>query len=165
VRAIEATSLACAGTRALSGVQLIRGAACFILSSGMRRDDFESLVEQAWETIPESFRARFSNLTVAVEDEPRREHLAAAGVPPSHTLLGLYQGIPLSQRGWSYTMALPDQVTLFQGPIERAARSHRDIPRIVYETLWHELAHHLGMNEKEVREAERRRGVYDSDEE
>jgi predicted Zn-dependent protease with MMP-like domain len=58
-------------------------------------------------------------------------------------------------------MALPDQVTLFQGPIERAARSKREIPRIVYETLWHELAHHLGMNETEVRQAERRRGVRD----
>ncbi len=129
----------------------------------MRQEDFERLVEEAWEMIPESFRERFSNLTVAVEDEPRREHLDAAGVPPSHTLLGLYQGIPLSQRGWNYTMALPDKVTLFQGPIERASRSRREIPRIVYDTLWHELAHHLGMNEKEVREAEHRRGVYDPD--
>jgi predicted Zn-dependent protease with MMP-like domain len=127
----------------------------------MRREDFERLVDEAWETIPESFRERFSNLTVAVEDEPRREHLKAAGVPPGHTLLGLYQGIPLLQRGWNYSMALPDQVTLFQGPIERAARSPREIPRIVYETLWHELAHHLGMNETEVRQAERRRGVHD----
>lgn len=131
----------------------------------MRRDDFERLVEEAWETIPENFREQFSNLTVLVEDEPSAEHLASAGVPPSHTLLGLYQGIPLSQRGWNYNMALPDQVTIFQGPIERAARSRREIPRIVYETLWHELAHHLGMDEKEVRQAERRRGVRDPSEE
>jgi predicted Zn-dependent protease with MMP-like domain len=131
----------------------------------MRRDDFERLVEEAWETIPESFREHFSNLTVVVEDEPRAEHLESAGVPPSHTLLGLYQGIPLSQRGWNYNMALPDQVTIFQRPIERAARSPREIPRIVYETLWHELAHHLGMDEKQVRAAERRRGVKDPDEE
>jgi predicted Zn-dependent protease with MMP-like domain len=131
----------------------------------MRREDFERLVEEAWEAIPESFRDHFSNLTVAVEDEPRFEHLNAAGVGPGHTLLGLYQGVPLSQRGWSYNMALPDQVTLFQGPIERAARSTREIPRIVYETLWHELAHHLGMNETEVRQAERRRGVRDPSDE
>jgi predicted Zn-dependent protease with MMP-like domain len=130
----------------------------------MRREDFERLVEQAWETIPESFRERFSNLTILVEDEPRRQHLDSAGVPRGDTLLGLYQGIPLLKRGWGYNMALPDQVTLFQGPIERAARSKREIPRIVYETLWHELAHHLGMNETEVREAERRRGVLDLDE-
>lgn len=131
----------------------------------MRRDDFERLVEDAWETIPQSFRERFSNLTVVVEDEPGAEHLEAAGVPPSHTLLGLYQGVPLSERGWNYGMVLPDQVTIFQRPIERAARSPREIPRIVYETLWHELAHHLGMNEDEVRQAERRRGVLDLDDE
>lgn len=131
----------------------------------MQRDDFERLVDEAWETIPESFRERFSNLTVVVENEPRAEHLESAGVPPGHTLLGLYQGIPLSQRGWNYNMALPDQVTIFQGPIERAARSPREIPRIVYETLWHELGHHLGMDEEQVRAAERRRGVRDPGEE
>jgi predicted Zn-dependent protease with MMP-like domain len=54
-------------------------------------------------------------------------------------------------------MAMPDRVTLFQGPIERSARSDRDIPQIVYDTLWHELGHHLGMDEKQVRDAERRR--------
>ena len=53
---------------------------------------------------------------------------------------------------------MPDRVTLFQGPIERAASSWRDVPQVIYDTLWHELAHHLGMNEKEVRAAERRRG-------
>ena len=56
-------------------------------------------------------------------------------------------------------MVLPDRVTLFQGPIERSARRAGEIPDIVYNTLWHELAHHLGMNEREVRAAERRRGV------
>jgi len=58
-------------------------------------------------------------------------------------------------------MALPDQVTLFQGPIERAAASPDDIPAIIYDTLWHELAHHLGMSESEVRGAERRRSQRD----
>ncbi len=125
----------------------------------MHPDDFEEWVDQAWETIPETFRDRFSNVEVFVEPEPSAEQLRAAGVGPGHTLLGLYQGIPLSRRGWHYQMALPDKVTLFQGPIEREARSPREIPLIIYDTLWHELAHHLGMNEREVREAEARRGT------
>ncbi|MEZ5362848.1 MAG: metallopeptidase family protein [Bryobacterales bacterium] len=125
----------------------------------MNRDHFQMLVDEAWERIPEQFREKFSNVAVFVEDEPRREHFQAAGTPPGHTLLGLYQGVPLDKRGWGYSMAMPDQVTLFQGPIERAARSAREVPRIVYETLWHELGHHLGMDEDEVRAAERRRGV------
>lgn len=125
----------------------------------MRRGEFERLVDEAWETIPDTFRKRFSNLAIFVEDEPSREHLRAGRVPRGGTLLGLYQGVPLLQRGHHYGMVLPDQITLFQGPIERAARSKDEIPRIVYDTLWHELAHHLGMDEKEVRAAEWRRGV------
>jgi len=125
----------------------------------MHSDDFEEYVDRAWETIPETFRDRFANVEVFVEQEPGPEQLHAAGVGPGHTLLGLYQGIPLSRRGWHYQMVLPDKVTLFQGPIEREARSPREIPLIIYDTLWHELAHHLGMNEREVREAESRRGT------
>jgi predicted Zn-dependent protease with MMP-like domain len=123
----------------------------------IRREDFERLVDEAWETIPQSFRDRFSNIAIFVEDEPQSEHLSAAGVPDGYTLLGLYQGYPLSKRGWGYSMAMPDRVTLFQGPIERSASSDRDIPQIVYDTLWHELGHHLGMDEKQVRDAEKRR--------
>ena len=116
---------------------------------------FEAMVEDAWESIPESIRREFSNLVVCVEDEPDREQLQRARVPPGGTLLGLYEGVPLDKRGWYYQMALPDRVTLFQGPLERNADG--DIYRAIYETLWHELAHHLGMNEREVRAAERRK--------
>ncbi len=127
----------------------------------MGRDEFQSLVDDAWERIPEGFREKFSNVAVFVQDEPSAEHLSSTGTPDGHTLLGLYQGVPLDRRGWNYTMAMPDQVTLFKGPIERSARSPREIPGIIYDTLWHELAHHLGMSEDEVRGAERRRAERD----
>ena len=123
----------------------------------MDRERFELLVEDAWETIPDEFRDRFANLAIFVENEPSREQLESARAAPGHTLLGLYQGVPLSRRGHGYTMAMPDRVTLFQGPIERASPSAREIPQVIYDTLWHELAHHLGMDEKEVRAAELRR--------
>jgi predicted Zn-dependent protease with MMP-like domain len=127
----------------------------------LHRDEFEKLAEEAWEAIPEEIREHFSNVTIFIQDEPTEDDLDAGGVGPGHTLLGLYQGVPISKRGFGYGMVLPDRVLLFQGPIERAARRKSDIPRIVYDTLWHELAHHLGMDEKEVRDAERRRGVKD----
>jgi len=127
----------------------------------LHRDEFEKLAEEAWEAIPEEVRQHFSNVTIFIQDEPTGDDLDAGGVGPGHTLLGLYTGVPISKRGFGYGMVLPDRVLLFQGPIERAARRKRDIPRIVYDTLWHELAHHLGMDEKEVRDAERRRGVKD----
>lgn len=120
-----------------------------------RRETFESWVEDAWESIPPSVRERFSNLVIAVADEPSREQLEAARVPSGDTLLGLYEGVPLKRRGWYYQFALPDRITLFQGPIERAAGP--DLRQAIYETLWHELAHHIGMTESEVRRAERRK--------
>lgn len=127
----------------------------------LHRDEFEKLAEEAWEAIPEDIRQHFSNVTIFIQDEPSADDLDAGGVGPEHTLLGLYQGVPISKRGFGYGMVLPDRVLLFQGPIERSARRKSDIPQIVYDTLWHELAHHLGMDEEEVRDAERRRGVED----
>ena len=124
----------------------------------MSREDFEELADQAWQSIPQSFRDRFSNVAVFVEQETKPADLHAARVPLRGTLLGLYQGVPLSRRGHRYGMVLPDKVMLFQGPIERSAERVEEIPQIICDTLWHELAHHLGMNENQVRNAENRRG-------
>ena len=116
---------------------------------------FETWVDEAWENIPESIRRQFANLVIVVEDEPSEEQLEAAGVPPGGTLLGLYEGVPLDKRGWHYQMALPDRITIFQWPLEQCADG--DMRQAIYETLWHELAHHLGMDEKQVRAAESRK--------
>ncbi len=121
------------------------------------RHQFEDLVEQAWRRIPKHFRRQVANLAIVVEPEPTRAELRRAGVAPGDTLLGLYHGVPLTQRGSWYQMVMPDKISLFQGPIERAARDQSDIPRVVYETLWHELAHYFGMSERQVRTAERKR--------
>lgn len=116
---------------------------------------FEAWVDEAWENIPPSIRKEFANLVIVVEDEPSEEQLEAGGVPPGGTLLGLYEGVPLDKRGWHYQMALPDRITIFQRPLEQCADG--DLRQAIYETLWHELAHHLGMDEKEVRAAENRK--------
>lgn len=84
------------------------------------RSRFETMVEDAWETIPESIRSEFSNLVIAVEDEPSEDQLERAGIPRGDTLLGLYEGVPLDKRGWFYQMALPDRITLFQGRLSVA---------------------------------------------
>ena len=123
----------------------------------MEREHFEKLVRAAWRRIPGRFRRRVHNVAIVVEDEPTRGQLRSSDVPPGDTLLGLYQGVPLTQRGSGYGMVLPDKISLFQGPIERAARSPAEIPEIVYDTLWHEVAHYFGMSEREVRVSERRR--------
>lgn len=123
----------------------------------MHHREFERLVAQAWKRIPREFRDRVENVAIVVEPEPTHSQLRHAGVPRGDTLLGLYQGVPLTQRGSWYQMVLPDKISLFQGPLEREARNPEDLPRVIYETLWHELAHYFGMSEGQVRAAERRR--------
>jgi len=123
----------------------------------MRRREFERLVWDAWKRIPRRFREQVANLEIVVEDEPSRAQLRSARVPRGDTLLGLYHGVPLPERGSWYQMVLPDKISLFQGPIEREARNSQDLPRVIYETLWHEVAHYFGMDEPQVRRAERRR--------
>ena len=122
----------------------------------MGRREFERIVEQAWRRIPRRFRDQVENLAIVVEEEPSRATLRSAGIPPGDTLLGLYQGVPLTQRGSWYQMVLPDKISLYQGPLEREARNPDDLPRVVYETLWHEVAHYFGMSERQVRATERR---------
>jgi predicted Zn-dependent protease with MMP-like domain len=124
----------------------------------MQREAFEQLVQEAWLRIPKRFRQRVHNVGIVVEEEPSWQLLRSSGVPAGHTLLGLYQGVPLTQRTSAYGMVLPDKISLFQGPIERSARHPEEVPEIVYHTLWHEIAHYFGMDEAQVRASERRRG-------
>jgi predicted Zn-dependent protease with MMP-like domain len=108
--------------------------------------EFDRLVERALSRIPRRFRKRMDNVVLVVEREP-----------PRPGLLGLYHGRPLTERSVGESFGLPDQITIYQGPHERAARSQEDLEQMVYETVWHEIAHYFGMDEGQVRRAERRR--------
>jgi predicted Zn-dependent protease with MMP-like domain len=123
----------------------------------MRTADFDQLVEEAFHGIPARFRSRMQNVAVVVEDEPSPAQLTRGRASHGSTLLGLYEGRPLKYRGVSEGFNLPDRITIFQGPHERIARNREDLARLVEQTLWHEIAHHFGMNEREVRAAERLR--------
>lgn len=114
----------------------------------MHSRDFEQLVEQALAQLPPRFRRRLRNLVVVVEDEPARPGL-----------LGLYQGWPLTQRTTGAPITMPDRITIYQGPHERACRNVAELKRMVEETVWHEVGHYFGMDERQVRAAERRRAA------
>ena len=116
--------------------------------------EFEKLVQEGFLLIPEKFRAKIKNVALLVEDEPREEIRRQEGLKKDETLLGLYQGIPATARGDTYGIGptLPDTITLFRVPIEKAAREDgEDIRTVVAETIWHEYAHYFGMDEAEVR--------------
>lgn len=76
---------------------------------------------------------------------------------PGHTLLGLYEGRPLTERSVFQSFTMPDRISIFQGPHERLARGREHLAQLVEDTVWHEVAHYFGMDERQVRAAERRR--------
>ena len=119
--------------------------------------EFDRIVEEACKRIPARFRKRMDNVAVTVVMEPSRSQLARAHVGPGGTLLGLYEGRPLTQRSVFEPWAMPDRITIFQGPHERMARSPEHLMELVSATVWHEIAHYFGMDERQVRAAERRR--------
>jgi predicted Zn-dependent protease with MMP-like domain len=86
------------------------------------------------------------NVAIVVEKEP-----------PRPGLLGLYHGRPLPRRSVHDSFAMPDQITIYQGPHERMARTRAELEKMVADTVWHEIAHYFGMDEAQVRAAERRR--------
>ena len=123
----------------------------------MTRDIFERLVAEGIQAVPQKFLDKLSNVAVVVEDEPTEEQLKHNHVRRGWTLFGLYEGVPQTTRGSSYGWVLPDKITIFQKPIEEATHNQEEIKEIVKDTVWHEIAHHFGMNEGEVREREKGR--------
>ncbi|HXM43722.1 MAG TPA: metallopeptidase family protein [Bryobacteraceae bacterium] len=123
----------------------------------MPPDEFDRLVQEAYGRIPSRFRKRLQNVAMLVEAEPSPAQLAEGGAGPGATLLGLYQGRPLTQRSVFESFAMPDRITIFQGPHERLARGEAQLKQMVEDTVWHEVAHYFGMDERQVRAAERKR--------
>ena len=112
----------------------------------MSPQDFDRLVDEAMEIIPPRFRRQLKNVVFVVEMEPR-----------TPGLLGLYEGRPRTERSFAEPYSAPDRITIYQGPHERAARGPEELRRLVEETIWHEVAHYFGLNEREVLAAEIRR--------
>lgn len=122
----------------------------------MTRARFEQLVAEAIGQIPARFRREMKNLALVVEDEPSPELLEEMDIEPPDSLYGLYQGTPLPERTWGFGNALPDQVTLFQKPIEEDCEDDDDVRAVIGETLIHEVGHYFGLSEEEIGEIEER---------
>jgi predicted Zn-dependent protease with MMP-like domain len=118
------------------------------------RTEFEQQVTEALSTIPRRFRDAMRNIAIVVEDEPAPVLRRELELGPGDTLFGLYQGIPLTERQWGHGNALPDRITLFQGPHEREAEDDDDLVASIAETLIHEIGHYFGLSEDEIQAIE-----------
>jgi predicted Zn-dependent protease with MMP-like domain len=120
----------------------------------VQRKRFERHVADALASIPRRFRDAMKNIAIVVEDEPAPELLDEMEIEPPDTLLGLYQGTPLTERGASYGNVLPDRVLIFQGPHERESEDEDDLVVCIGETLIHEIGHYFGLSEEAIEEIE-----------
>ena len=121
----------------------------------MRKEEFEKIVKEGIAQIPDKFLKKLDNVDIVVEDQPsvyQLRKLKSRGL----RLFGLYQGVPQTKR-CHYGQVLPDKISIFQKAIEEVAQSEEEIKSIVKNTVWHEIAHHFGMSESEVRKAESKR--------
>lgn len=121
----------------------------------MRREVFEALVETVIEGLPDDFAQQLEegNVGVMCQEQPDREELEATGMLGKGTLLGLYHGVPPTRRGLGYSLVLPDNITIYQAPIEQYAKqTGRQVADAVREVVLHEIAHHFGLPDERLRE-------------
>jgi predicted Zn-dependent protease with MMP-like domain len=121
----------------------------------MDRERFEALVAQAVETLPQEFQERLTNIDIVVEDAPSRSQLNH--LERGFTLLGLYEGVPLTQRSSNYGMVTPDKITIFQKTVEAACagRPESEIKVEIQKVVRHEIAHHFGIGDARLKEIDR----------
>lgn len=117
--------------------------------------EFENIAHEEFEGLPPAFRDRLDNVHIVVEEVDSPTRRRRAGVYRDSMLLGLYEGVPLSQRGTGYGVypVVPDRITLFQRNIELTVDSLQELRQRIREVMVHEIAHHFGMSEKEIRAA------------
>lgn len=111
------------------------------------------LVAEALESLPDEVLGWLDNVAIIVGDRPTPQQLAQVGLSPGDLLFGLYVGVPKTRRGFTYGETIPDKILIFQRPIERVCRTPAQVRAEVRRTVLHEIGHHFGMDEGQLRAA------------
>ncbi|WP_338601535.1 metallopeptidase family protein [Saccharopolyspora sp. SCSIO 74807] len=109
----------------------------------LSRAEFEELVADALDTIPGELMRLLNNVVVLVEDEPD---------PSDPDVLGLYEGIALTERDSTYGGVLPDRITIYRGPTLRVCETLDEVVQEVATTVVHEVGHHFGIDDQRLHE-------------
>lgn len=112
--------------------------------------DFEQLINESMEELPERYIKNLKNVAVVYEDEPSLAQREKLKLACDQTLFGLYEGIPLTKRGANYNLVLPDKITIFKKPILFACFNLEQLKKMVKHTLWHEIAHYYGLDHDRI---------------
>jgi predicted Zn-dependent protease with MMP-like domain len=128
-----------------------------VYNGSVEREKFETLVYRAIDTLPEEFKNKLENVDVLVEDWPNQRQINQFRLRSKAQLLGLYEGVPQTQRGSGYNLVPPDKITIFQRPIEMECRSDQEIEAEIGRVVKHEIAHHFGIGDARLYEIEKQK--------
>ena len=118
----------------------------------MTNAEFEKITAQSVKELPEFFKNKMDNVVVIVSETPSKSMERKMG----RGLLGLYEGVPLSERGYDYSGFMPDKITLFKKNIETICSNEEEVKKKILHVVMHEIAHHFGITDEELRE----QGIY-----
>ena len=119
-------------------------------------EQFDQLITRAMDELPQEYITGLQNVVIVQADEPTPEQLEKMKIDQNHLLLGLYEGIPLTQRGSGFSGMLPDKITLFKHPILKVVGNDDELLEQIKRTLWHEIAHYYGLNHSHIDALEQR---------
>ncbi|HZL07586.1 MAG TPA: metallopeptidase family protein [Candidatus Dormibacteraeota bacterium] len=116
-------------------------------------EEFQRLIDEALGELPGEHVKNIKNVAILYEDQPTPDQRQTLQLRHDQTLLGLYEGTPLSQRQ-GLTRLLPDKITLFKLPLQYHANTPPELKEQIKHTLWHEIAHYYGLDHDKIRELE-----------
>ena len=120
-------------------------------------EQFEQLINESMEELPQDYISNMKNVAIVIADEPTPEQREKLKLHCNQTLFGLYEGLPLTKRGMNYSGVLPDKITIFKHPILMFTKTPKELKEQVKRTLWHEIAHHYGLDHDRIHKLEGRK--------
>jgi predicted Zn-dependent protease with MMP-like domain len=117
--------------------------------------EFDVLITKAMNELPQKYIKGLENVAIIMADEPTPEQIYKMKIDKQHLLLGLYEGIPLINRGAGYNFVLPDKITLFKNSILASTHNETELFEQIKRTLWHEIAHYYGLNHDRIDQLQR----------
>ena len=118
-------------------------------------ENFSALISRAIDEMPQEYIKGLNNVVITYDDEPTQHQREKMKLREDESLYGLYEGIPMTQRGAGYNLVLPDKITIFKLPMLQVAHDEPSLYARVRHTLWHEIGHFYGLNHDRIHEIER----------
>lgn len=116
----------------------------------MTDEQFAQLISDALDVLPQNHIAAIRNIAVVYADEPTPEQREKQRLQHYETLFGLYEGVPLAARSGNLDLYGPDKITIFKLPILAQSANENDVREHVRHTVWHEFAHHFGLDHEQI---------------